>query len=71
MNGNLHRGEITLTIESPGFNTFSDTFTIHKRELIFYPVSLDIGDFIGVVDIKAPPQIDVRKSSISTTIRFD
>lgn len=71
MNGDLHRGKITLTIESPGFETFSDTFTIHKRELIYYPVTLDAGYFVGVVVIAPPPQIDVRKSEGSTTIRFD
>jgi hypothetical protein len=71
MNANLHRGRNTITIESPGFNTYSDEFTVHPRELIYYPVILDVGYFVCVVVIAPPPQIDVRKSSISTTIRFD
>jgi hypothetical protein len=71
MNGNLHRGRNTITIELPGFDTFSDEFTIQQRELIYYPVTLELGYFVGVVVIAPPPQIDVRKSSTSTTIRFD
>ena len=69
MNLNLDRGKNSIKIESPGFNSFYDEFSIHTRELLYYPVTLDFG-FIGVVVIAPPPQIDIRKSETSTTIRF-
>ena len=71
LSANLDRGRNTITFEAPGFNAFSDDFTIHQRELIYYPITLDVMSFTGIVVFETPPQIDVRKSETSTTFRFD
>lgn len=66
----LESGTNRLTIEATGFSPFRDEFTIRRRELIEYPVILEVG-FIGVVEIRSEPLIDPRKSEISTTIRIN
>ena len=71
VSANLDRGQHSIKIESPGFMSFSDTVSIRHRELLYYPVILEVGGFIGIVVVETPPRIDTRKSEISTTIRID
>lgn len=61
-------GKNHLRIESPGFNSFSDVFTIRQRESITFPAQLSVGTWIGVVTVTEAQMIDPRKTSISTRI---
>jgi hypothetical protein len=65
----LEKGRNRIKVEATGFNAFVDEFTVRRRELVSYPIMLDVGSMIGVVEILPEPMIDMRKSSISTTIR--
>lgn len=66
----LEIGENNLRIEFPHFDTYGENFTIRRREIIDYPVTLEIMMFIGsVVELPKRTLIDIRKSEISTTIR--
>jgi hypothetical protein len=67
----LEGGKNELRIEFPAFMPFVDTFWIRRREVIDFPIVLETA-FIGeIVVLPNRSLIDPRKSSISTTIRFD
>lgn len=67
----LEHGLNKLTVEAPYFHPFRDDFTIRRTESIEYRVALEVGSFIGVVEIRREPLVDPKKSGISTSIRFD
>lgn len=67
----LEAGLNRLKIEATGFSPFRDEFTIRRRESIDYPIVLEAGVFVGVVEVHSEPLIDPRKSEISTTIRIN
>lgn len=65
------QGKNDISVECTGFKTFRDIFTLHTREMIEYPITLDVGDVVGVVVVKSPGMIDMRKTEISTIMRND
>ena len=64
----LEKGKNEIRIAVDGFSPFFDSFYVRRRQMIDYPVILDLGGFIGVVDIRTAPLIDMRKTETSTTI---
>lgn len=66
----LEAGTNKLKVEALGFSSFRDEFTVRRTEMIDYPIILDAGHMVGVVEIRSEPLIDPKKSGTSTTIRF-
>lgn len=71
VNSSLGIGRNRLTVSATGFNPFRDEFSLGRREMLDYPIMLEVGTVIGVVVISQPPSIDRRKSDITTKIRVN
>jgi hypothetical protein len=64
----LDKGRNRIKISANGFSTFADEFLISRREALDYPIALEAATFIGVVEIRSEPAIDMRKTDVTTTL---